>query len=121
MEGQCHCRFKLMTKPLQKMKNEFAVGGIGGCQPVKFASEILCINKMSLCDRTVLRCWRGEGGDQPEPSYHGVVYTEAFGEAAFIGRARTVPLRNTGANYFCNACNELKSKSRVRFEFQKIS
>jgi len=33
----------------------------------------------------------------PEPSYHGVVYTEAFGAAAFIGRARTVPLRNTGA------------------------
>ncbi|TOF43917.1 DNA ligase, partial [Vibrio parahaemolyticus] len=25
------------------------------------------------------------------------------------------------ANYFCNTCNELKSKSRVRFEFQKIS
>ena len=35
--------------------------------------------------------------NQPEPAYHGVVYTEAFGEAAFIGRARTVPLRNTGA------------------------
>ncbi|WP_423840207.1 O-acetylhomoserine aminocarboxypropyltransferase/cysteine synthase [Vibrio mytili] len=35
--------------------------------------------------------------NQPEPSYHGVVYTEAFGDAAFIGRARTVPLRNTGA------------------------
>lgn len=35
--------------------------------------------------------------NQPEPSYHGVMYTEAFGEAAFIGRARTVPLRNTGA------------------------
>ncbi|MBY7661285.1 O-acetylhomoserine aminocarboxypropyltransferase/cysteine synthase [Vibrio atlanticus] len=35
--------------------------------------------------------------NQPEPSYHGVVYTEAFGEAAFIGRTRTVPLRNTGA------------------------
>ena len=33
----------------------------------------------------------------PEPSYHGVVYTEAFGPAAYIGRARTVPLRNTGA------------------------
>ena len=33
----------------------------------------------------------------PEPSYHGVVYTEAFGPAAFIGRARTVPLRNTGS------------------------
>ena len=35
--------------------------------------------------------------NQPEPAYHGVVYTEAFGPAAFIGRARTVPLRNTGA------------------------
>jgi len=34
---------------------------------------------------------------QPEPAYHGVVYTEALGPAAFIGRARTVPLRNTGA------------------------
>ncbi|MBO1272296.1 O-acetylhomoserine aminocarboxypropyltransferase/cysteine synthase [Shewanella sp. 4t3-1-2LB] len=35
--------------------------------------------------------------NQPEPSYHGVIYTEAFGAAAFIGRARTVPLRNTGS------------------------
>jgi O-acetylhomoserine (thiol)-lyase len=33
----------------------------------------------------------------PEPSYHGVVYTEAMGPAAFIARARTVPLRNTGS------------------------
>jgi O-acetylhomoserine (thiol)-lyase len=35
--------------------------------------------------------------NQPEPSYHGVVYTEALGPAAYIGRARTVPLRNTGS------------------------
>ncbi len=35
--------------------------------------------------------------NEPEPSYHGVVYTEALEEAAFIGRARTVPLRNTGS------------------------
>ena len=34
---------------------------------------------------------------EPDPSYHGVVYTEALGEAAFIGRARVVPLRNMGA------------------------
>ena len=34
---------------------------------------------------------------QPEESYHGVVYTEALGPAAYIGRARTVPLRNTGS------------------------
>ena len=30
-------------------------------------------------------------------SYHGVVYTEALGPAAYIGRARVVPLRNMGA------------------------
>jgi O-acetylhomoserine (thiol)-lyase len=35
--------------------------------------------------------------NEPEDSYHGVVYTEALGAAAYIGRARTVPLRNTGA------------------------
>jgi O-acetylhomoserine (thiol)-lyase len=35
--------------------------------------------------------------NKPEPSYHGVVYTEAFGEAAYIGRVRTVALRNTGS------------------------
>ena len=35
--------------------------------------------------------------NQPDPSYHGVVYTEALGEAAFIGRCRVVPLRNTGS------------------------
>jgi O-acetylhomoserine (thiol)-lyase len=32
-----------------------------------------------------------------------VVYTEAFGPAAFIGRVRTVPLRNTGAAAPMNA------------------
>jgi O-acetylhomoserine (thiol)-lyase len=34
---------------------------------------------------------------EPEPAYHGVVYTEAFGPAAYIARTRTVPLRNTGS------------------------
>lgn len=34
---------------------------------------------------------------EPDPSYHGVVYTEALGSAAFIGRCRVVPLRNTGS------------------------
>ena len=40
---------------------------------------------------------RYPGLNTPEPSYHGVVYAEALGPAAYIGRARTVPLRNTGA------------------------
>lgn len=35
--------------------------------------------------------------NEADPSYHGVVYTEAFENAAFIGRCRVVPLRNTGA------------------------
>ncbi|MEZ5547660.1 MAG: bifunctional O-acetylhomoserine aminocarboxypropyltransferase/cysteine synthase [Pseudomonadales bacterium] len=35
--------------------------------------------------------------NEPDPSYHGVVYTEALGDAAFIGRCRVVPLRNMGA------------------------
>jgi len=34
---------------------------------------------------------------QPEPSYHGVIYTEAMAEAAYIARVRTVALRNTGS------------------------
>ena len=35
--------------------------------------------------------------NEPDPSYHGVVYTEALGPAAYIGRCRVGPLRNTGA------------------------
>tara|TARA_R110000822_G_scaffold59736_35_gene149248 strand:- start:25148 stop:26422 length:1275 start_codon:yes stop_codon:yes gene_type:complete len=35
--------------------------------------------------------------NEPDPSYHGVVYTEAFGAAAYIGRCRVVPLRSMGA------------------------
>jgi len=35
--------------------------------------------------------------NEPDPAYHGVVYTEALGEAAYIGRCRVVPLRNTGS------------------------
>lgn len=35
--------------------------------------------------------------NEPDPSYHGVVYTEALGAAAYIGRCRVVPLRNTGS------------------------
>jgi len=40
---------------------------------------------------------RFPGLTQPDPSYHGVVWSDALGPAAFIGRVRTVLLRNTGA------------------------
>ncbi|SUO94244.1 Cystathionine gamma-lyase [Suttonella ornithocola] len=32
----------------------------------------------------------------PAPSYQRVIYTEALGAAAYIGRCRVIPLRNTG-------------------------
>ncbi|NCF50547.1 aminotransferase class V-fold PLP-dependent enzyme [Gammaproteobacteria bacterium] len=35
--------------------------------------------------------------NEPDVSYHGVVFTEALAEAAYIGRARVVPLRNMGS------------------------
>ncbi len=46
--------------------------------------------------------WKGNAErfpmlNTPDPSYHGVVYTDAFGPAAFSGRCRVVPLRNMGA------------------------
>jgi len=40
---------------------------------------------------------RYPGLTQPDPSYHGVVWSDALEAAAYIGRVRTVLLRNTGA------------------------
>ena len=40
---------------------------------------------------------RFPGLTRPDPAYHGVVWTEAVGNLAYIVRARTVLLRNTGA------------------------
>ena len=40
---------------------------------------------------------RFPGLTQPDPSYHGVVWADAMGPAAYIGRVRTVLLRNMGA------------------------
>jgi len=45
--------------------------------------------------------WAGSGRfpefTTPDPSYHGIVYTETFGPAAFIVKARVQLLRDTGA------------------------
>ncbi len=45
--------------------------------------------------------WAGSGKfamlTEPDPSYHGLVYTDAFGPAAYIIRARVQLLRDTGA------------------------
>ena len=37
------------------------------------------------------------GLTNPDPSYHGIVWSDALGPAAYIGRVRTVLLRNLGA------------------------
>ncbi|GHA34832.1 O-acetylhomoserine aminocarboxypropyltransferase/cysteine synthase family protein [Photobacterium aphoticum] len=83
------------------------------CKPIQFGADIVVhsLTKYVGGHGTTLGGVIVDGGtfpwadhkdrfpvmNEPEPSYHGVVYTEAFGEAAFIGRARTVPLRNTGS------------------------
>jgi O-acetylhomoserine (thiol)-lyase len=46
--------------------------------------------------------WRAQGKrfpqfNEPDPSYHGLVYTEHFGAAAYVARARSVYQRATGA------------------------
>jgi O-acetylhomoserine (thiol)-lyase len=46
--------------------------------------------------------WKQHAGkfpmfSQPDPSYHGLVYTEHFKEAAYIARCRSVYQRTTGA------------------------
>jgi O-acetylhomoserine (thiol)-lyase len=46
--------------------------------------------------------WQAHAGrfpmfTQPDESYHGLVYTEHYGEAAFIGRCRSVYQRTMGA------------------------
>jgi O-acetylhomoserine (thiol)-lyase len=45
--------------------------------------------------------WAGSGRfknfTDPDPSYHGLAYTDAFGPLAFISKARVQGLRNTGA------------------------
>lgn len=35
--------------------------------------------------------------NEPDPTYHGVVYTEALGPAAYVGRCRVAALRDKGA------------------------
>lgn len=60
--------------------------------------------------------------NQADPSYHGVVYTEAFGPAAFIGRARVVPLRNMGAAISpFNAFMLLQGLETLSLRIQRIS
>ncbi len=83
------------------------------CRPVEFGCDIVLHSATKymgglgttiagvLVDGGIFD-WKAHGDKfyqftEPEPSYHGVVYADALGAAAYIGRARTVALRNTGA------------------------
>jgi O-acetylhomoserine (thiol)-lyase len=60
--------------------------------------------------------------NEPDVSYHGVVFTEALGPAAYIGRARVVPLRNTGAAISpFNAFLILQGIETLSLRMQRIS
>ncbi|KVX89441.1 O-acetylhomoserine aminocarboxypropyltransferase/cysteine synthase family protein [Burkholderia ubonensis] len=60
--------------------------------------------------------------NEPDVSYHGIVYTEAFGQAAYIGRARVVPLRNMGAAISpFNAFQILQGIETLALRIERIS
>ncbi|MGO2133411.1 MAG: O-acetylhomoserine aminocarboxypropyltransferase/cysteine synthase family protein [Halomonas sp.] len=60
--------------------------------------------------------------NQPDPSYHGVCYTRDLGAAAFIGRARVVPLRNMGAALSAQAAwNLLQGLETLALRIERVS
>lgn len=60
--------------------------------------------------------------NEPDVSYHGVCYTRDLGEAAFIGRARVVPLRNMGAALSAQAAwNLLQGLETLSLRIERIS
>ncbi|WP_254277711.1 O-acetylhomoserine aminocarboxypropyltransferase/cysteine synthase family protein [Halomonas sp. 3H] len=59
--------------------------------------------------------------NEPDVSYHGVCYTRDLGEAAFIGRARVVPLRNMGAALSAQAAwNLLQGLETLSLRIERI-
>ncbi|MCE8019126.1 aminotransferase class I/II-fold pyridoxal phosphate-dependent enzyme [Halomonas sp. MCCC 1A11036] len=59
--------------------------------------------------------------NEPDVSYHGVHYTRDVGEAAFIARARVVPLRNTGAALSAQAAwNLLQGLETLSLRIERI-
>ena len=59
--------------------------------------------------------------NEPDVSYHGVSYTRDVGEAAFIARARVVPLRNTGAALSAQAAwNLLQGLETLSLRIERI-
>lgn len=59
--------------------------------------------------------------NEPDPSYHGISYTRDVGDAAFIARARVVPLRNMGAALSAQAAwNLLQGLETLALRIERI-
>lgn len=59
--------------------------------------------------------------NEPDVSYHGVSYTRDVGEAAFIARARVVPLRNMGAALSAQAAwNLLQGLETLALRIERV-
>ncbi|SNY52204.1 O-acetylhomoserine sulfhydrylase [Arsukibacterium tuosuense] len=60
--------------------------------------------------------------NEPDISYHGVSYTRDVGEAAFIARARVVPLRNMGAALSAQAAwNLLQGLETLALRIERVN
>lgn len=80
------------------------------CRPIEFGADIVTHSTSKYLDGHALQCggviidsgkFRWDNGKFPEftspdPSYHGVVYTQAFGEIAYIIKARMQLMRDFG-------------------------
>lgn len=81
------------------------------CKPLAFGADIVIHSATKYMDGHATSLggvivdggtfdWSGDkypGLTQPDPSYHGLVFTEAFGKAAYIAKARTHLMRDIGA------------------------
>ncbi len=60
--------------------------------------------------------------NEPDISYHGVNYAQDIGAAAFIARARVVPLRNTGAALSAQAAwNLLQGLETLALRIERVN
>lgn len=60
--------------------------------------------------------------NEPDISYHGVSYTRDVGDAAFIARARVVPLRNMGAALSAQAAwNLLQGLETLALRIERVN
>ena len=80
------------------------------CRPIEFGADIVTHSTSKYLDGHALQCggviidsgkFNWDNGKFPEftnpdPSYHGVVYTQAFGEIAYIIKARMQLMRDFG-------------------------